>query len=202
MAPSQSSADILWLGTTDSTNKYLRVHSEASDNLSVVAAEEQTAGRGQGTHSWHSRKGENLTFSLLFRPGNMAAGDILLITCAVTLGIRDYLLDKGVESRIKWPNDIWVGEKKICGILIENTLDKGLVRESIIGIGLNLNQDEWPEDLPNPVSVRQLTGKRYELRPELEELAEKICRRLAMTDSDDGRKVLQEEFGKYMFRLP
>ena len=144
----------------------------------------------------------NLTFSILFKPAGLHATDILLITCATTLGIRDYLLGKGVEARIKWPNDIWVADRKICGILIENVLDGSLVKHSIVGIGLNLNQTSWPEDLPNPVSVSQLTGESYELRAELEELTEKIGRRFAMTGSRDGRSELQEEFGKYMFRLP
>lgn len=201
MTPSQSPAPIIWLDSAESTNKYLRMASGTSDNLSVAAALEQTEGRGQGTHTWHSRKGENLTFSILFRPERLAAGDILILTCAVTAGIRDYLGEEGVSSRIKWPNDIWVGDRKICGILIENTLTEGFVRESIIGVGFNLNQDSWPEDLPNPVSLSQLTGRKYELRPELERLAEKICRRLAMIGSNTGRKVLQEEFEKNVFRL-
>lgn len=202
MTPSQGPADILWLDITDSTNKWLRDASERCDNLSVVAAVEQSAGRGQGTHTWHSLPGRNLTFSLLFKPEKLPAGDILLITCATTLGLLDYLRDNGVQARIKWPNDIWVGDKKICGILIENTLDGPLVAKSIIGIGFNLNQDEWPDDLPNPVSLSQLTGKKYELRPELEALASKIRRRLACIGTGDGESELQEEFGKYVFRLP
>ena len=192
----------MWLEATESTNRAMREASSHLDNLSVIAAREQTAGRGQGTHTWHSRPGENLTFSLLFRPQELHAEDIIVITCATTLGIRDYLLSRGVESRIKWPNDIWVGDRKICGILIENKLDGKLVQESIIGIGLNLNQTEWPEELPNPVSLKQLTGKDYGTRKELEALAKKICRRLSLSDSAIGRKDLQEEFGKNVFRLP
>lgn len=172
------------------------------DNLSVVAAVEQTAGRGQGTHTWHSRKGYNLTFSMLFRPQELDVSQILLLTCATTLGIRDYLKDKGVESRIKWPNDIWVGDRKICGILIENILDGNRVNASIIGIGFNLNQCRWPADLPNPVSLKQLTGCRYRTRDELVLLTDKICRRFAQTGSETGRSELQEEFGKNVFRLP
>ena len=126
---------------------------------------------------------------------------MLLITCATTLGLRDYLLEKGVEARIKWPNDIWVGDKKICGILIENILKGKQIRHSIIGIGLNLNEERWPEELPNPVSLKQLTGVHYDTVKELEALVSKICRRFALMDTSNGRSSLQEEFEKYLFRL-
>ena len=175
------------------------------DNLSIVAARSQTAGRGQGSHTWHSTPGENLTFSILYRftgPFSLAASDALLITQVTTLGLRDYLLGQGVEARIKWPNDIWVADRKICGILIENVLEEGFLRESIVGIGLNLNETDWPAELPNPVSLHELTGGRYNPHAELPRLYEEICRRFAMLSDPDGRKSLQEEFGKYVFRLP
>ena len=202
MTPSQRLTDILWLDITDSTNRYLREASGRCDNLSVVAAREQTAGRGQGTHTWHSLRGQNLLFSMIFKPVKLAASDIILITCATTLGLLDYLQDKGVKARIKWPNDIWVDDKKICGILIENKLDGDFVSQSIIGIGFNLNQTEWPEDLPNPVSLGQLTGKQYDLEEEMASLATKIRRRFASIGDRDGESGLQEEFGKNVFRLP
>ena len=202
MNPSQSGPDIIWLDVTQSTNRAVREASSRLDNLSVIAAREQTSGRGQGTHTRHSLPGQNLNFRLLFRPLDLRTEDIILITCATTLGIRDYLLSRGVNSRIKWPNDIWVDDRKICGILIENRLDGTLVTESVIGIGLNLNQTRWPEELPNPISLKQLTGKDYDTKAELEVLAEKICRRLSSCDSAIGRKDLQEEFGKNVFRLP
>ena len=195
---------ILWLETADSTNHALRERLGALDNLSVIAAREQTAGRGQGTHTWFATPGENLTFSILYRFGgvcSLAAADALLITQVTTLALRDYLLGKGVSARIKWPNDIWVGERKICGILIENIVSEGYVRESIVGIGLNVNGTGWPAELPNPVSLRELTGQCYILEEELLALHKEIRRRFRMLASPDGRKSLQEEFGKYMFRL-
>lgn len=202
MAPRQSPDNILWLEKAESTNKTLRECLGSCDNLSVIAAREQTAGRGQGTHTWFSSKGLNLTFSMLYNPSDLLAADMILITCATTLGIRDYLLEKGVTARIKWPNDIWVDDRKICGILIENILDGPRIRHSIIGIGLNLNEKDWPADLPNPVSLHNLTGMSYDTDTELRLLAEKIRRRFALIDSNDGRLILQEEFGKNHFRLP
>lgn len=202
MTPRQSPDNIIWLETAESTNKTLREGLETYDNLSVLAAREQTAGRGQGTHTWYSTKGKNLTFSILYNPEMLLAQDMILITCATTLGIRDYLLEKGVTARIKWPNDIWVGDRKICGILIDNILDGKRIRHSIIGIGLNLNEKDWPSDLPNPVSLGNITGKAYDTDTELELLTKKIRRRFALMDSSDGRLKLQEEFGKNHFRLP
>ena len=201
MTPTKSQAKIIWLETAESTNKTLRESIPTSDNLSVIAAREQTAGRGQGAHTWFSSPGKNLTFSMLYKPGRLNVDEMIVITCATTLGIRDYLLEKGVEARIKWPNDIWVGDKKICGILIENILDGSFIRDSIIGIGFNLNEDKWPEDLPNPVSLHNLTGKEYSTDAELVLLTNKICRRFAQAGSYDGRLSLQEEFGEYLFRL-
>ena len=201
MTPTKSQAKIIWLETAESTNKTLRESIPTSDNLSVIAAREQTAGRGQGAHTWFSSPGKNLTFSMLYKPGRLNVDEMIVITCATTLGIRDYLLEKGIEARIKWPNDIWVGDKKICGILIENILDGSFIRDSIIGIGFNLNEDKWPEDLPNPVSLHNLTGKEYSTDTELVLLTNKICRRFAQAGSYDGRLSLQEEFGEYLFRL-
>jgi BirA family biotin operon repressor/biotin-[acetyl-CoA-carboxylase] ligase len=204
MEPSDSRAHIIWLDEADSTNKVLRERLEDLDNLSVVAAVAQTAGRGQGAHTWYASPGANLTFSILYRFGDVrvAVSDVLLVTQLTTLAIRDYLLGHGVEGRIKWPNDIWVADRKICGILIENILEESFLRESIVGIGLNLNERDWPADLPNPVSLSELTGKRYDVPSELARLEKEIRRRFALLGSDDGRKSLQEEFGKYMFRLP
>ena len=85
--------------------------------------------------------------------------------------------------------------------LIENSLTGGFIRESIVGIGLNINETGWPEDLPNPVSLRELTGKTFDIRQELPRVQKEIRRRFGLLASPDGRKSLQEEFGKYMFRL-
>lgn len=195
---------ILMLDEADSTNNELRRLMEGLDNMSAVVAKKQSNGRGQGTHTWYSSPCTNLTFSLCakFKPGDLPASDILLITCATTLGIRDYLLVKGIRPRIKWPNDIWVADRKICGILIENTLDGRFVKDSIIGIGLNVNETGWPEELPNPVSMKELTGDTYDLDAEFGILHERICRRFEMMFEDGGRDALQGEFEKNMFKLP
>lgn len=193
---------IRWFNSLKSTNDEARKRISSLDNLSVLACRKQTAGRGQGDHTWYSTPGRNLTFSMVFKFGRtLEAPKAELISCFITLGILDYLKTKGVEARIKWPNDIWVGDLKICGILVENSVENNFVQSSIVGIGLNLNEKNWPSDLPNPVSLLELTGKRSCPPLELRRLVKKICRRSELLFSGDGRKLLQEEFGKFVFRL-
>ena len=198
---------IIWLDSAKSTNSELRMRLGELDNLSVIAAVDQTAGRGQGSHTWYSSPRTNLTFSILYRfpedgQGLLKVADMLLVTQITTLGIRDYLLSKGITAGIKWPNDIWVGDRKICGILIENILDGDRIEASIVGIGLDVNEETWPEELPNPVSMKQLTGIHYELVSELEELCASISKRYFQSMDKEGRKSLEKEFNEHMFRLP
>lgn len=196
--------EIIWLKRTDSTNREARRRIDDLDNLSVLAAWEQTDGRGQGDHTWTSAPGENLTFTLVlhFPPCAAVAADrILLITQLVTRGLREYLLLHGVRARIKWPNDIYVGDRKICGILIENILEGKQVRSSIIGIGLNLNQLTFPADLPNPVSLRALTGVRYDPEAELKRLREELKKSASLLETQEGRICLDRYFQEYVFRL-
>ena len=200
--------DIRWLDCVESTNDEARKAVESLDNLSVIAARCQTAGRGQGDHKWHSLPGENLTFSVVLKfsgKGALApldARDILLITETVTLALRLYLLRKRVAARIKWPNDIYAGGKKICGILIENILHGPEVAASIVGIGLNLNQTEFPPDLPNPVSLSLLTGRKYDPEKELVRFIGILAECAEKTNTAEGRRYLHRMFERYMFRLP
>ena len=158
---------IKWIDTVDSTQDEVQRHLQELDNLSVVAAREQTAGRGQRGNRWKARPGENLTFSILLRPGAdgvpaVAVRDQFRISEAASLAVRDLLAENGVGARIKWPNDLYVGDRKICGMLIENTLAGGQIAASVIGIGINVNQTEFDPELMNPVSMRRLTGRSYD----------------------------------------
>lgn len=199
--------NIMWMECVDSTNSELRRRIDTLDNLSVVAAYEQTSGRGQGTHTWFSSPHTNLMFSMFFKftEGTgilLDVKDMLLVTEIITLGIRDYLASNGISSRIKWPNDIWVADKKICGILIENILDHERITDSIVGVGLDVNEQYWPDDLPNPVSMKQLTGKTYVLEDELSRLTAHIASRYDEMRTQIGRERLDYEFRENMFRLP
>lgn len=201
MSPLSPAPDTIWLKDTISTNYTLKAQASELDNLSVIAAYEQSKGRGQGDHSWHSVAGENLTFSILLRFEDLQVSESVRINHIIAVAIRNYLLTHNICARIKHPNDIWVDDKKICGILIENLLREKRIEQSVVGIGLNINQDKWPEELPNPISLSQLTGIKYDIKAELELLKKEICRCFELSQTTDGRKSLQEEFEKYLFYL-
>ena len=204
MAPFHLCPTVKWLETAGSTNNELRMMAEGADNLTFLATESQTEGRGQHSNKWYSVPGDSLTFSYLLKPsGSLAlkASESLLITCATSLAVRDYLAGEGIKAAIKWPNDIWVDGKKICGILIENSVVDGYVVQSIVGVGLNLGGTSWPSDLPNPVSIEQLTGRRPCPHEALDSLSMQICRRWEEAFTTGGRLSLQEEFGKCVFML-
>ena len=152
---------IKWFDTLDSTNDEAARHLSAYDNLSVVAAREQTAGRGQRGNRWLSRPGENLTFSLVLKPRQLAAAGQMGLTALASVAVREYLLSEGVPARIKWPNDLYVGDRKIGGMLIENGLEGPWIRHSIIGIGLNVNQRAFPPGLLNPTSMALCTHRTF-----------------------------------------
>ena len=200
MEKSSADCNICWLESTDSTNKELRKRLDQSDNLSIIAAEMQSAGRGQGDHTWHSAPGLNLTFSILLRHRCLKASDALAVTSIMALSIRDYLHTKGIEPWIKWPNDIWVDDKKICGILVENCIHAGAIDFSIVGVGLDLNQTDWPAELPNPVSLKELTGKDYDTHEELRQLSEALARRSAQASAPGGVAELIDEFNNVVVR--
>ena len=154
---------IIHIDETDSTNNWLRRYTattaDGTENGDVaVVADFQQAGRGCGSNSWESEWGKNLTFSLLTHPENLPANQQFRITEAVSVAICE-TLEHSISNKvmIKWPNDIYVGDRKICGILIENRLQGNTIKDCIIGIGLNVNQRQFVSDAPNPVSLWQLT---------------------------------------------
>lgn len=157
---------LMALAKTDSTNRYLNDwcngHPDAVEELTTVCAEYQTAGKGQRGNSWEAADGKNLLFSFVLYPAFLEAGQQFILSQVISLGIKE-ALDNLVEGiSIKWPNDIYWREKKICGILIENDLQGRYLNRSIAGVGLNVNQEVFHSDAPNPVSLKQITGQDYD----------------------------------------
>lgn len=150
----------LWLDTIDSTNSEALRRLPDLPSCTVLAAREQTAGRGQRGNTWFSEPGKNLTFSIVlkFGPGAVSARDAHYLNCLASLSVVSLLDSFGIRSQIKWPNDIYVGNKKICGVLIENKLEGQRIKDCVIGIGLDVNQTVFKSDAPNPVSIKLLTG--------------------------------------------
>ena len=145
-----------WYARTESTNKLARESATRSETLWV--ADYQTNGRGQRGNHWHSAEGENLMFTLAVFPTSLLAEKQFQISEITAMAVCDALTTLGIKAQIKWPNDIYVGDKKICGILIEHDLSGKYLSRSIIGVGLNVNQCEFDPFLPNPTSAKLVCG--------------------------------------------
>ena len=151
-----------------------------------IVAEYQSAGRGQRGNRWNSSAGKNLTFSLLLCPEFLRAEHQFYISKIISLAICDVLSSFGLTPKIKWPNDIYVGDKKITGILIENDITGKNISRSIIGVGLNVNQTEFSSDLPNPTSLAIETG--------LELKREEVLRRIIISVSKRYEELLKSHY--------
>lgn len=187
---------IKWFKTIDSTNNRIALDKEELPDRTVYMTDFQTAGKGQRGNGWESAKAENLLFSILFKPADILAENQFIISQAVTLGIIGYVRSKGIEARIKWPNDIYVGDKKICGILIENAVNGDKLVSSIVGIGFNLNQLSFSEWIPNPISLSAMTDVRYDLKEELLSLLHFI-----FSEYDKRSPETEERYVASLYRL-
>ena len=161
--------------TLESTNQYLQnLLNEGVDIVNnVVVTDFQTSGKGQGKNVWQSENGKNLLFSIALDMSFLKAENQFLLTQIVSVTMIDVLKKYLPEESlfIKWPNDIYFNDKKIAGILIKNEIKGMMMGTSIIGIGLNVNQTSFDESLPNPISMKMITGKEYNL----ETLLNDIC---------------------------
>ena len=155
--------EVIHIDEADSTNLWLRERASTLRRESAgpvaVWAEYQTAGRGQGSNHWESERGKNLLFSMLIHPDAVPAIRQFHISMAISLAICDALGQYIGGLSVKWPNDIYWRDGKLGGILIEHTVSGGMIRDSIIGVGLNINQQRFSGDAPNPVSVWQICGQ-------------------------------------------
>ena len=151
------------LRETISTNNWLHSYMPTEgEQLTVCTTDYQTAGRGCGSNTWESERGKNLLFSILMHPVEIAARQQFAISEMVALALHQTVAAWVEGVSIKWPNDIYVGDRKIAGILIENRLNGSMVKDCIVGIGLNVNQTHFISDAPNPVSLKQLLGHEVE----------------------------------------
>lgn len=194
------------LNETDSTNSYLMQLAgeqgvELPQLFSVVASS-QTAGRGQRGNSWVATAGLNLTMSYLLRPSRLKAHSQYVVSelAAYSLlkTIARYLPEehKGRLS-IKWPNDIYYADRKLAGILIEHSITGEYIDHSVVGIGLNLNEERFPSELPNPISLKQITGQSYEPL----EVHARLMRRLGFMLEEFMLANYSEVHREYMQRL-
>ena len=160
--------NVIWLDSIDSTNSEALRRLPELPSGTVLAAREQTAGRGQRGNRWFTEPGQNLTFSVVLKDLALPAQESMQLNYLASLAVVSYLASRGVEAFVKWPNDLYAGGRKICGMLLENTLAPGgILAASVVGIGINVNQRAFPQ-LANATSLTLCTGRRYDLETELQ----------------------------------
>ena len=201
---SGNSFRITRLDETDSTNAYIRrmlsapqqgeVNTAADQaRYWVVTTEFQSSGRGQGTNTWESERGKNLLFSILCHPAWIPITSQFILSEAIALAIRDALAVYNDHFTIKWPNDIYWKDKKICGILIENTLSGGHIKNCIIGPGINVNQQV-------PVSLYQILGHEVDREALLQDILKRFDANIQATINGDYATIIGN-YTSWLYRL-
>lgn len=178
--------NILNINECDSTNAYLQrmvMESEAEEGT-VISTSFQTKGRGQLTNVWEAEEGKNILCSILLRPTDLPIKSQFLISQAISVAIVEVLNTFAEGFSIKWPNDIYYKEDKIAGILIENNLTSAGIGTCIIGLGLNVNQESFKSDAPNPISLLNIIGKETSVPSLLESILEHFNEVYSLVYSD------------------
>ena len=183
--------NILRFEELSSTNNKLKElkQNQNLEEFTVVQTYRQTAGKGQAGNSWESEEKKNLTFSTLLKPSYVEILEQFIISKAVALGITDVFNSIRPGFSIKWPNDIYYNNKKIGGILIENAIRQDCISESVIGIGLNINQTKFVSDAPNPISLKSITGKNFDLDEMLLRTLERIAGYVNMIKNGESESL-------------
>ena len=154
------------LHLTDSTNNYAlkQIHEGLAQHGTIYFAREQTAGKGQRGKSWSAAKDSSLLLSIVINPKPLTVTQQFWLSACTAVSVCMFF-NNYVEgaARIKWPNDLYWQDRKAGGILIENIIGQGAWQWAVVGIGINVNQDVFPKTLPNPVSLKQITGRQYVL---------------------------------------
>lgn len=194
---------LIQLEQTDSTNRYLTsLCDERHDNVepfTTVMADYQSAGKGQRGNSWESEAGANLTFSFVLYPSFLSAKKQFVISQIVSLGIVNVLrkyVDEGTS--VKWPNDIYYHDKKICGMLVEVYLEGMNLGRCVCGIGLNVNQEVFLSNAPNPVSLCKIIGRKVDRMTLLYGVMEEIQGLYSKLKEDN--EAVGKELSKYYFQ--
>ena len=192
-----------WFETLPSTNDVCSelAAAGAPEGL-VVAAHRQTAGRGQRGNKWQSTPGQSLTFSLLLRPAWLGVREQFALSEAVALGLADWLrpqLAAHHAVRLKWPNDLYVDDRKLAGVLIETAYSGPQLGQAVVGIGINLNQRAFPPELPNPVALTQLTVQEHEPESTLQQVLGCLARRYEQL-ARSGRTAIDADYAQALYR--
>ena len=203
ITPAEFPVPLIILPETDSTNNYLTQlcgeQQSVVREFTTVIAERQTAGKGQRGNSWESEDCRNITFSFVLYPTFVEARRQFILSQIVSLSIKEELDEWTKGISIKWPNDIYWKDKKICGMLIENDLMGRNISQSISGIGINVNQEAFHSTAPNPVSLRQITGKQYDIFEILRNIMLRIQSDYELLRNGDT-ELIAHRYEKALFR--
>ena len=187
--------------STASTNSYLSKMAMMLPGGTVIHTPEQTAGRGQKGNSWESETGKNVIFSMLLKRPSVPVASQFYISEAVSVAIVEVLSQYIGGFSIKWPNDIYHDDRKVCGILIEHSIMGTSINHSILGVGINVNQTEFKSDAPNPVSLAQLLGHDVEVDEVLHQVCEAIEKRCAFDEyTESAFEELHKEYLSLLYR--
>ncbi|MEO1049653.1 MAG: biotin--[acetyl-CoA-carboxylase] ligase [Bacteroidota bacterium] len=181
---------IIYMPSCHSTNDMASELAEKSDTAdgTIVITSDQTKGKGQRGNSWESEPDQNFTFSIIFKPTFLSVTDQFYLNVITSLGIADFLIELGLHAvKVKWPNDIYFGDSKLCGILISNSLKSRYIDKSIVGIGLNVNQKHF--DTPKAASISTITGRQYVLTDLFEVLVQKVEQRYIQLRGNQFNKL-------------
>lgn len=176
-----------WIDSCESTNTLMKQRGDAVPHAHTIAARTQTAGRGQRGNDWEAEPCRNLTYSQMLRPTGMSASRQFELSMLCSLAILDvlsrHLPEPGLLS-LKWPNDIYYGDRKLGGILMEGCVSGADLESVILGVGINVNQEVFTSDAPNPISVRQITGRDTELESLMQEMANAVEEQMEIYEED------------------
>lgn len=199
--------DIRYFDTLESTNNYCKLlDPNTVGEFTVICAHSQTAGIGQQGNVWVSEPRKNLTFSIILKPTFLKANDQYLLTMALALAVAESIesMLSAIRSessvQIKWPNDIYIGNKKICGILTTNQISGDIISHSICGIGLNVNQTAFPEWVPNPTSLKLETKVDFQPETVLQILLENIEKEYTNLKNNNSG-ILQQRYLERLYRM-
>ena len=195
-------SNLLFFQNLPSTNSHalgLLKNSRLSEGT-ILSANYQSAGKGYSGNSWESEDGKNLLISIILYPSFIEPEDQFLISMMISLGVCDFLKRFISECSVKWPNDIYVNNDKIAGILIESSITANKIDFTIAGIGLNINQEKFLSNAPNPISLHLVSGLYYELGDCLNNLSTDLDKRYKQLIRGDFDQIKQEYISK-LYRL-
>lgn len=196
---------IMTLDRVDSTNDYMldKIKSDIiSEEGNIVVANEQTSGKGLDHNKWESEAGKNLLFSILLKPEFLKADQQFQLTKIISLAVHDFVRNYLPNERIKvkWPNDIYVGNKKIAGILINNTIKGKEIMYTVVGIGININQRNFSDEVSNPTSLWHYLNTDLKLDYCLKNVLSHIEKRYQQLKDNDSYQI-NFDYKKALYRL-